>query len=141
MDLMSKLSPLARPADRLTPQDKETDMKKIVLAGLALTLMASAAFAQADAPPPPPQTAVDSAAPDNAPPPPPPPGPDGMRDRHGPPHGREAGPPPPPPSKAAHFRLRRGDVEVDAKCADDETMKACADTASQLIDKLATLQR
>jgi len=114
-------------------------MKKLVLAGLALTLMASAAFAQADAPPPPPPAAADSAAPDNAPPPPP--GPDSMRDRHGPPHGREAGPPPPPPSKAAHFRLRRGDVEIDAKCADDETMKACADTASQLIDKLATLPR
>ena len=94
-------------------------MKKLILAGLALALTASAAFAQADAPPPP--------------------GPDGMHERRGPPHGRDAGPP--PPSKAAHFRLKRGDVEIDAKCADDEAMKACADTVSQLIDKLASVPR
>lgn len=115
-------------------------MKKLLLAGLALTLMATTAFAQADAPPPPPPAGLDAAATDKAPPPPPPPGPDSMREHRGP-HGRDAGPPPPPPSKAAHFRLRRGDVEIDAKCADDETMKACTDSASQLIDKLAALPR
>ncbi|QPC93821.1 hypothetical protein [Mesorhizobium sp. INR15] len=115
-------------------------MKKLLLASLALTLMASSAFAQADAPPPPPAP-IGATAPGDAPPPPPPPGPDGMRDHRGPPHGREAGPPPPPPSKAAHFRLKRGDVEIDAKCADDETMKACADTVSQLIEKFGTLSR
>lgn len=114
-------------------------MKKLLLAALALTLMATTAFAQADAPPPPPPAGLDAAATDQAPPPPPP-GPDGMREHRGP-HGRDAGPPPPPPSKAAHFRLRRGDVEIDAKCADDETMKACTDSASQLIDKLAALPR
>jgi len=43
----------------------------------------------------------------------------------------------PPPSKAAHFRLRRGDALIDVKCADDEPMKACVDAASVLLDKAA----
>ena len=64
----------------------------------------------------------------DAPPPPPPGGP----------RGRFA-PPPPPPSKAAHFRLERGDDRLDVKCADDEPMKACADIALQLLDKMATM--
>ena len=50
-------------------------------------------------------------------------------------------PPPPPPSKAAHFRVQRGDVALDVKCADDESMKVCADLAMQMLDKVGTLPR
>ncbi|MER2279928.1 hypothetical protein ABS771_22865 [Methylobacterium brachiatum] len=54
-----------------------------------------------------------------------------------PPPGR--GPPPPPP-KGAHFRLERGDTRIDVKCADEDSMKACADITLQLVDKLGTLR-
>ena len=49
-------------------------------------------------------------------------------------------PPPPPPSRAAHFRLQRGDAMVDVKCADEEPMKVCADLALQMVDRLQTLK-
>ena len=62
-------------------------------------------------------------------------GPDGMRGpgRHGPGawrghHGM--------PSKAAHFRIRAGDVSIDVKCAEDDTTAACGQTVMQIIDKL-----
>ena len=58
------------------------------------------------------------------------------------------GPPPPPPGgpgprgqrplpeRAAHFRLQRGDALIDVKCADEEPMKACAELALQMVDRL-----
>lgn len=49
------------------------------------------------------------------------------------PRGRR--PPPPPPGKAAHFRLERGDLALDVKCAEDEPMQACAAIVLQLLDK------
>jgi hypothetical protein len=61
-------------------------------------------------------------------------GPDGPGGFGGPHHM-----PPPPPSKAAHFRMRSGTAAIDIKCADDEPTKACADAASQLIDKLSAV--
>jgi hypothetical protein len=48
-------------------------------------------------------------------------------------------PPPPPPSKAADFRLQRGDAIVDVKCADDEQMKVCDDLTLQMVDRLQTM--
>jgi hypothetical protein len=63
-------------------------------------------------------------------PPPPPPGGPGPRGQR---------PPPPAPSRAAHFRLRRGDAMVDVKCADDEQMKVCADLTLQMVDRLQTM--
>ncbi|MDX7951212.1 hypothetical protein P7D22_08480, partial [Lichenihabitans sp. Uapishka_5] len=50
-------------------------------------------------------------------------------------------PPPPPPSRAAHFRIERGDTGLDVKCADDEPMKSCADIALQLLDKIQALPK
>ena len=47
---------------------------------------------------------------------------------------------PPPPSKAAHFRVEQGDNGIDVKCADDEPMRACADIAMQLLDRLGITQ-
>lgn len=41
------------------------------------------------------------------------------------------------PSKAARFHFERGEAVADIKCADDETMRACVDAASTLLDKLA----
>ncbi|MER2218595.1 hypothetical protein [Methylobacterium brachiatum] len=58
----------------------------------------------------------------------------------GPRPGPEAGAPPPPPPKGAHFRLERGDTRIDVKCADEDSMKACADITLQLVDKLGTLR-
>jgi hypothetical protein len=40
-------------------------------------------------------------------------------------------------SSSAHFGLRNGSVGIDVKCAEDEPTKACAEAASQLIDKLS----
>jgi hypothetical protein len=67
----------------------------------------------------------------DGPPPPPPPGAPGPRGQR----------PPPPPERAAHFRLQRGDVLVDVKCADQESMKTCADLALQMVDRLQTLSK
>ncbi len=40
-------------------------------------------------------------------------------------------------NKAARFQFERGDASVDIKCAADEPMRACADAAMLLMDKLA----
>ena len=82
-----------------------------------------------------------------SPPPPPPPGMDAGPHHPGRDGGPEGGPRwrhmhemmqhMQPTSKAAHFRLRKGDAMVDIKCADDEPMKACVDASSALLDKLA----
>lgn len=115
-------------------------MNKLIVAGLALTLLAGGALAQTAAPAPAPVAPPMGA---KAPPPPPPPPGDAAMDDGGPgapppppggPHGHH--PPPPPPSKAAHFRLEHGDTALDVKCAEDESMKACADIALQLLDKV-----
>ena len=122
-------------------------MKSWLMAGAGVVLMSGIGVAMAQAP--------------AAAPPPPPPGAGapqaggpGMEER-GPrgPMGPMGGPGmeehfgwrhrmamrhmPPPPSKAAHFRLRKGDAAVDVKCADDEPTKACVDAAAVLMDKAA----
>ena len=135
-------------------------MKKLMIAGLALAVLTGGALAQttapaapgapapvagpdAKAPSPPPvpgaEAATDDAGP-GAPPPPPPGGPRGNRPPP-PPPGAFRGPPPPPPSRAAHFRLERGDSALDVKCAEDEPMKACADIALQMLDRLQALPK
>jgi hypothetical protein len=91
----------------------------------------------ADAGPPPPPGGSDA-----GPPPPPPPGPGDQADNAGgpppspPQAGRRQPRPPPPPSPAAHFRFARGDDLIDIKFADPEPMRACADAALQLFDRL-----
>ncbi|GJD32465.1 hypothetical protein PMNALOAF_3738 [Methylobacterium adhaesivum] len=104
--------------------------KTIALLSAAAILAASAAVAQPAPPPAGPRPGPEAGAP---PPPPPPGGP------HGGPRGPRGGPDAPPPPKAAHFRLERGDTALDVKCAADEPMRACADIALQLLDKLAAL--
>jgi hypothetical protein len=96
--------------------------KTTALLSAAALLIASAAVAQPAPPPGGPRPGPEAGAP--------PPG--------GPRRGPEA-PPPPPPAKAAHFRLERGETALDVKCADDEPMKACADLALQMLDRLAAL--
>ncbi len=75
--------------------------------------------------------------------PPPPGGPDAMDDGAGgpppPPPGGPHGRRPPPPSRAAHFHLQTGDAALDVKCAEDEPMRACADVALQMLDKLQAM--
>ena len=82
--------------------------------------------------PPPPLGGPEAGLDDMGAPPPPPPGGPGPRGQR---------PPPPPPSRAAHFRLQRGDAMVDAKCADEESMKACAELALQMVDRLQTIAK
>jgi len=142
-------------------------MKAFLISGLTLVLLTGGAFAQASSPPPAPPAQGASAAPQPPPPagpgvaatkPPAPPapgaapppvplggseaGPDDMGAPPPPPPGgpgpRGQRPPPPPPSRAAHFRLQRGDAMVDVKCADDEQMKVCADLTLQMVDRLQT---
>ncbi|GJD35060.1 hypothetical protein [Methylobacterium aerolatum] len=116
--------------------------KTAALLGATALLFATAAVAQ-PAPPPP---DAPRGGPEAAPPPPPPggrrAGPDGgpPPPPGGPRRGPDGPPPPPPPSKAAHFRFERGDARIDVKCADDESMKTCADLTLQLLDKLSTLK-
>jgi hypothetical protein len=138
-------------------------MKTLLISGLTLALLTGGAFAQPSgqppappaqgtgAPPPPPvQPASGIAAtqppappiPGAPPPPPSPGGPEAGDDLDGPPPPPPGGPgprgqrPPPPQSRAAHFRLQRGDTTVDVKCADDEPMKVCADLTLQMVDRL-----
>ena len=132
-------------------------MNRLVLSGALLALLAGGAIAQS-APPVPPATpgvGAPGAQPLASPvagradpavgrmqPPPPPPGGPMVDDAEpmgpgGPPDGpRGHRPPPPPPSRAAHIQLERGDTSLDLKCADDEPMRACADIAMQLLDKM-----
>lgn len=66
-----------------------------------------------------------------------PPGPFGPDRMHRPLWGRRGmmGMMPPPP-RGAHFHFGRGDAVVDVQCAENEPMRACADAASSLLDKL-----
>ena len=43
--------------------------------------------------------------------------------------------------RAAGFRLRRGDAEIDIRCAPNEPMQACVNAAGTLIDKVAAMQQ
>ncbi len=121
-------------------------MRFIAFTALGLAVLTGIAIAQEQpAPPPPPSPSFDAGPMDDAPPPPKGPGRHGDHgergpmDGHGPRGGRDGErPPPPPPSKAAHFRLEKGDLKLDVKCADDEPMKSCADIALQLLDKAAS---
>jgi hypothetical protein len=114
-------------------------MRFIAFTAIGLAVLTGIAIAQEQpAPPPPPPGATFDAGPvDDAPPPHPGPGRHGDHGERGPMGGRDGERPPPPPSKAAHFRLEKGDLKLDVKCADDEPMKSCADIALQLLDKVA----
>ena len=96
-------------------------------AGMALVLAAGAAMAQTavPAPPPPPAAGAEAA--------PRPVGPGMYGPRHG--WGRAM----PPMNKAAVFHVSRGDSRIDVRCAESETMKACADAAAALFDKLPAM--
>ncbi len=99
-------------------------MKMSFVVGVsAVILFGGVAVAQPAPPPGGPRQPGPAGA--EAPPPPPP----GAGPR------REAFPPPPPP-KGAHFMLRQDDSIVDVKCAEDEPMKACADLALQMADRV-----
>lgn len=121
-------------------------MKRLLISGLALAILTGGALAQVAAPaggiPPmagmkaPPPGAGPDAMMDDAGAPPPPGGPRGGPGGPGGPGRPGDRRPPPPPSKAAHFRLERGDVALDVKCAEDEPMKACGDLTLQLLDRL-----
>jgi hypothetical protein len=116
-------------------------MKKILmpLVALGLALSAAAAWAQTNtAPPAPPEPAQMG---NEASPPRP--------EMPGPPHKPmdEPGRPeahwhlPPSPSKAAHFRLKRGETDIDVKCADDEPTNVCTDAAIKLMNNFSTMAR
>ncbi len=117
-------------------------MNKVIIGALALTFAASAAAYAQTTPPPPPKTPAPGEK--MAPPPPPPPG-------HGPMAGHEMGGPGHHGhwrhhkgmwmmSKAAHFRVRSGDMMVDVKCADDDTTKECGDVVMQIVNRLSAAQ-
>lgn len=65
--------------------------------------------------------------------PPPMNGPRNIYGRRG---GREADRPPMPPSPAARFRVEKGDMKLDVRCAEEEPMRACADIVLQLLEKI-----
>jgi len=41
----------------------------------------------------------------------------------------------PPPSRAANFRLDRGDTEFRVRCAENESTEACVTAAATLLDR------
>ena len=116
-------------------------MRKFLLMGAGLAMLAGTGIAVAQAPgqPPPPPGAEGQ--------PPGPGGPEGWMRRmheHGHEHGmHEHGGAPwmhmmMQASKAARFHFSRGENVVDIRCAADEPTKACVDAASALLDKLAS---
>jgi hypothetical protein len=107
--------------------------------GFAAALLATAAFAQApQRPSGGPRPSAHGAEPS---PSPQPSGPTITGQAPQPPAGGPLGGGlPQPPSKAAHFRVEQGDNAIDVKCADEEPMRACADIAMQLLDRLGITQ-
>jgi hypothetical protein len=107
-------------------------MTRFILAAVAALFLPAAAFAQ-DAPPPTPPAVQPGPMMPAPPPSSPPPRPDGPgRPDWMAMHHRMMA----TMQKSGGFRFRRGDDEIDIKCADNESMKACADAASTLIDKV-----
>ena len=99
-------------------------MKKLLLVGAGLAVLAAGGVAVAQQPPGPPGGEG---------PPPRPSMEEGGRQMHGHgPMGRMM-----QMSKAAQFHFSRGDSRVDIRCAADEPTKACVDAAGALLDKLA----
>jgi hypothetical protein len=96
---------------------QENEMKAYLISGVMLAMLAGAAHAQAVAPG----------------------GISGPGAPVGP--GPAGAPPKALHSKAAHFILQDGDALVDVKCADDESMKTCADITLQILDKLVALPK
>jgi hypothetical protein len=43
-------------------------------------------------------------------------------------------------NEGAHFRLRRGQAMIDVKCPENESMQACVNAATQLLDKVAGMR-
>jgi hypothetical protein len=105
----------------------ELVMKRYLIAGTALLMMAGSTLAQQ--PPAPPVTPGNSAPPADAPAPPPPKphGPDG--------DGPRGHMPPPPPPRGAHIKVENGDTKIDLRCAEADTTEACADIVMKLLDK------
>jgi hypothetical protein len=106
--------------------------------GVAAALLATAAFAQ---PPQPPSGGPRPSSPGAAPSPQPQPGSPTTTGQApqlaaGIPRSEGAL----PPSKAAHFRIEQGDNAIDVKCAEEESMRACADIAMQFLDRLGITQ-
>jgi len=90
-------------------------MKAIVGASLAVLLLTGSAIAQA--PPAPPD------------------------DQPGAGKKPAVDPSPGGPTKSARFRLQAGHIFPGLTCPDDESLKACADFAMQLLDKAEAMQK
>lgn len=93
-------------------------MRPIPLAVLLLTTAICTVSATAQTPPPPPDMR--------------PPGPGRMMEEDYRPSG---------PVKSARFRLQVGRTSLGMTCPDDETLKACADVAMQLLDKAEAMDK
>ncbi|MBO1073948.1 hypothetical protein [Roseomonas marmotae] len=118
-------------------------MKKFLMLGAGIVMLGMSGVALAQAPTPPanapaaPQAEAERPdRPDRA----------DRHDRFGPggrgpgmmgmrgPHGQRGFGP--PPSDAASFSIRHGDTSLRVRCAEDESMQACVNAASALLDKV-----
>jgi len=59
----------------------------------------------------------------------------------GPTEPQRTGPPKAPNGRAAHFILQDGGTRVDVKCANDDSMRTCADITLQFLEKLVAFPR
>lgn len=99
-------------------------MKKILLVGAGLALFAGGGVAMAQMPP----GGQDG------------PGPHGPGPGMGPRERMEMMQHMRMPPRGAAFRFRRGDAEIDVRCAEREPMQACVAAATALMDKVTSLQ-
>ncbi|MXP64684.1 hypothetical protein E0493_15130 [Roseomonas sp. M0104] len=119
-------------------------MRKLLIPVMGAAFLGLAGLAAAQpAPPPGPGNGGPPAAGNEAPPGPPMRGPGG----HGHPDGGRGpgggmmGPHHPPPPPGAAFMLRRGNDSIAIHCSERESMQACVNAASAMLDKMGSALR
>ncbi len=104
-------------------------MRKVLLVGAGLAVLAGGGVAMAQMPPGPGLNGPGPGGPGPRPP--------GMMEQH----DRMAMRMMQMASRSAAFRFKRGDTEIGIKCAADEPTQACVAAASALIDKIGQMQQ
>ncbi|HWL82899.1 MAG TPA: hypothetical protein VNR89_18265 [Roseomonas sp.] len=118
-------------------------MRRMLIPVVGAACLGLAGMAVAQPAPPPPAAGPGSppAAGNEAPPGPPMRGPRGPDGRPGPEGRMMMGPHHPPPPPGAAFMLRRGNDSIAIHCSERESMQACVNAASAMLDKMGSALR